>query len=90
MEPTACRYMPLMVMRDGRKLLLHCSLDEGQSLVLQIYHPRTDTRMDIAGASGNLAGRIGLCSFRLDNPLSAKNLLARFLDQAFLFFGYSS
>ncbi|XBI15675.1 hypothetical protein VPH35_058048 [Triticum aestivum] len=88
MAPTACRYIPLRVMHGGRKLLLHCSFDEGRSLVLQIYDLHTNMCTNIVGAPPNLAGRIGLCSFHLDNhnPVSAKNLLARFLDQAFLFF----
>ncbi|XP_047085149.1 peroxisomal fatty acid beta-oxidation multifunctional protein-like [Lolium rigidum] len=61
--PRACCYMPLWRRADG-KLLLHCSFDGGQSLVLQIYDPGTGTCSDMVGQPGNLAGRIGLCSFR--------------------------
>ncbi|CAM0952946.1 unnamed protein product [Alopecurus aequalis] len=90
MAPNACRYMPLRVMDDGGKLLLQCSIDkgpgEGWSLVLQIYDPRTDTCIDVPGTPDDLDNRIGLCSFGLDHPAHAKSLLARFLDQALLFF----
>jgi F-box interacting protein len=86
MASFACRYMPLREIRDGGKLLLHCSFDEGRSLVLQIYDPHTDTCTGITGAPHDLAGRIGLCSFGLDHPVSVNRLLARFLDQALLFF----
>jgi F-box interacting protein len=89
MASFACRYMPLTVMPGaGQKLLFHCSFDQGRSLVLQIYDPHIDTCTDITGAPHDLAGRIGLCSFGLDDHpmLSAKSLLARFVDQALLFF----
>jgi hypothetical protein len=86
MAPFACRYMPLRVMHDGVKLLFHCSFDEGRSLVLQIYDPRTNSCTDLTGAPHDLAGRIGLCSFGLDHPTLPNSLLARFLDQAMSFF----
>ncbi|KAM0886494.1 hypothetical protein ACQ4PT_029608 [Festuca glaucescens] len=86
MEPPACRYMPLRMLGDGGKLLLQCSFDQGESLVLQIHDPGTDTCNDITGTPDDLAGRIGLCSFRLDHSVSSRNLLANFLDQALSFF----
>ncbi|KAK1661127.1 hypothetical protein QYE76_049286 [Lolium multiflorum] len=86
MAPFACRYMPLRVMHDGGKLLFHCSFDEGRSLVLQIYDPRTNSCTELTGAPHDLAGRIGLCSFGLDHPALPNSLLARFLDQAMSFF----
>jgi hypothetical protein len=72
---SSCRYMPLREMHDGRKLLFHCSFDEGQSLALQIYDRRTNTCTKIIGAPHDLGDKIGLCSFGLDHPV------ARFLDQ---------
>jgi hypothetical protein len=90
MAPSASRYMPLRVMRDGGKLLVLCSLDvyfnKERKLVLQIYDPCTGSCVHVVEAPRDVAGRIGLCSFGLDHPLSGKTLLACFLDQAFLFF----
>jgi hypothetical protein len=89
MAPSACRYMPLWVMGDGEKLLLHCSFDkerdEEWSLVLQIYDRRTDTCTNIPGTPDDLAGRIGLCSFGFNHTMFPKSLMARFLDQALLY-----
>jgi F-box interacting protein len=89
MAPSACRYMPLWVMGDGEKLLLHCSFDkerdEEWSLVLQIYDRRTDTCTNIPGTPDDLAGRIGLCSFGFNHAVFPKSLMARFLDQALLY-----
>jgi hypothetical protein len=90
MGTSASRYMPLRVMRDSGKLLLQCSLDVyfdvEQAVVLQIYDPCTGSCVDVTEAPRDLAGRIGLCSCGLDHPVFGKSLLARFLDQAFLFF----
>jgi F-box interacting protein len=81
MAPSACRYMPLWMMSDGGKLLLHCSFDKGcdrnrnhkgWSLVLQIYDPLTETCTDILGTPDDLAGRIGLCSFGFDHSACQK------------------
>jgi hypothetical protein len=90
MAPSTCRYVPLRVLDDGAKLLLQCSVErgcgEGWSVVLQIYDRRTDTCTNIPGTPNDIAGRIGLCSFRFDNSVSSKCSLARFLDHALLFF----
>ncbi|KAK1693220.1 hypothetical protein QYE76_009917 [Lolium multiflorum] len=92
MAASASRYTPLRVMPDSGKVLLQCSLDcyvdEDRAVVLRIYDPRTGSCVDVTGAApDDLAGRIGLCSFGLDHPVSGgKSLLARFLDQASLFF----
>ncbi|CAM0947908.1 unnamed protein product [Alopecurus aequalis] len=86
MAPATCRYMPLKVMSEDGKLLLHCSFDAGRSLVLQIFDPCTDTCAQITGTPHDLAGRLGLCSFGLYHPVPGKSLLARFLDHALLSF----
>lgn len=54
--------------------------------MLQIYDPDTGTCTGITAAPADLAGRIGLCNFRLDHPVLAKNLLELFLDQACCYF----
>ncbi|XP_071677930.1 F-box protein At1g11270-like [Lolium perenne] len=92
MAASASRYTPLRVMPDTGKVLLQCSLDcyfdKEPSVVLRVYDPRTGSCVDVTGAApDDLAGRIGLCSFGLDHPVSGgKSLLARFFDQASLFF----
>ena len=66
------RYMPLMVMPGGGKLLLQCD-GPAQSVILQIYDPRTNTGTHVMKAPKQLGDRIAICNFRFHRRVSANN-----------------
>ncbi|KAF7034997.1 hypothetical protein CFC21_045939 [Triticum aestivum] len=72
MTPYTSRYMPLMVMPGGGKLLLQCH-GPAQSVILQIYDPRTNTSTHVMKAPKQLGDRIAICNFRFHRRVSANN-----------------
>ena len=66
------RYMPLMVMPGGGKLLLQCD-GPAQSVILQFYDPRTNTCTHVTKAPNKPGDRIAICNFRFGRRVSTNN-----------------
>lgn len=72
MTPYMSRYMPLMVMPGGGKLLLGCFHGRDRSMILQIYDPRTNIFTHVTNAPYKLGDRIAICNFCFGRRVSAK------------------
>jgi F-box interacting protein len=73
MDPSTSVYVPLRVLGDDGKLLLHCSrcsFGRAGPLLLQVYDPQTETCVVVREMPGDLVGRIRLCSSHMDLPRS--------------------